>query len=257
MSSPREAGMIDCDSTYLTTTDRIAGQGVVRVLALNRPDKRNALNTELLTMLKTALLAAAGRREVRAVVIHGHGKAFCAGGDVSEFRDASDPPGAMARRARLLGEVLILVRELTVPVVVAAHGPAVGAGAALALSADLTVAEADLRIAFPELRDGAVPAVVMPALAQSLGRKRAFELLTSGRQVSSQDAYEWGLVSAVEPQGAGLSRAFAVADDWATLDPEALKETKSLLSRISALPHREAILAGVEVTARTWRPSGA
>jgi len=228
--------------------------GAVRVLTLNRPDKRNALNTTLLRALERELCRADQQASVRAIVMAGRGTSFSAGGDRVEFLHSTNARLAMAERARLMGEILTLIPELSVPVVSAVRGAALGGGAALALAADMTIAGDDLRLGYPELGDGVIPAVVMPGAVHLFGRRLAFELLSTQRRLSAEEASRYGAVNLVVPADSVVTAAVMLAEKWAAAEPTAMAESKRLFQRVVDLPVKEGIAAGVDVTAATWTP---
>jgi enoyl-CoA hydratase len=250
----RSAGHSSDDAGILLSEDHPSGQGVVRVMILNRPAKRNALNTALAGDLREALGVAGRDRTVRAVVLAGSGSSFCSGGDLAEFRDTADAHAGMVKRARLLAEVLSLLPRLPVPVISAVHGAALGAGAALATGTDMTIGGRDLALGYPEIRDSVVPALVMAGPVHQLSRKLAFEMITTGRRLNAQEALEHGVLNRIVDPGKVLEAAIEVAADWAAVDPQALGETKRLFYRVADLPADAAIQAGVDVTAATWKP---
>jgi enoyl-CoA hydratase len=246
---------ISGDSSTLLYDDLPAGQGVVRVVTLNRPEKRNAISTALLRGLLEALRQADRDPSVLALVLAAHGPSFCAGGDLTEFRNASDPRASMLVRARLLGEVQLLLPRLSVPVVSAVQGAALGAGAVLAIGTDMTIAGNDFALGYPELQDGAVPAVVMSSAVQLLGRKLAFEMLSTARHMTAPEAVRRGVVNQMVDNDQLLESALGVARQWASLSQQALGETKRLFYRVSELPRDAGVEAGIDVTAATWRPN--
>ncbi|MYW96142.1 enoyl-CoA hydratase/isomerase family protein [Amycolatopsis rubida] len=230
------------------------GPAVVRTLTLHRPGRRNALDTALITELIRALEAAERDTRVRAVVLAGEGRVFCAGGDVKEFADAPDPRDRMVGRARLLTRLLTLLPAMTTPIVAAVVGAAIGAGAALALAADVIVAGDDVVVGYPEIKDSVVPAGVMPSAIRALGQKLAFEMLTQARQLDASELSALRLVSRVVAPGEAIPAAVETAEVWARLDPAALMEAKRLFYRVSELPIEAGFRAGLDVTAATWRP---
>ena len=150
----------------------------VRLLILNRPDKHNALNTELTQRLLDALKAAEADDSVNAVVLTGSGKSFCAGADTTEFSAlVPDDPGAVTRRADLTTSLHLVFSQMSKPVISAVRGNALGGGAGLAIAADMTVMSETVRFGYPELKHGIVAAVVLANLVRQVGRKQAFELV--------------------------------------------------------------------------------
>jgi enoyl-CoA hydratase len=228
----------------------IEDHGPVRVLTLNRPEKLNALNTALTRALSEAFTAADADRDVRAVVLTGAGRGFCAGADLGEFSSLTpDQPDTVLERAALTAKLQVQARELRVPVVAAVRGAAVGGGAGLAIGADLVVAGTDLNFGYPELKHSIVPALVMTGLVQHLGRKLAFELVSTGRLLTATEAVEHGLVNRVVEPDEVLPVALEVAEHWAKVEPRAIAAAKDLFYRVADLPTDAAMRAGQDVNA--------
>ncbi len=222
----------------------------VRVLTLNRPDKLNALDTALTRALRDALDDADLDPGVHAVVLTGNGRGFCAGADLSEFSTLTpEQPDAVLERAALTAGLQTRMQRMSTPVVTAVRGAAVGGGAGLAIGADMVVAGTDLRFGYPELRHSLVPALVMTGLVRHLGRKLAFELISTGRLLTAAEAFEHGLVNrVVEPENV-LSAALEIAAGWAAVEPRALSAAKDLFYRVADLPTDAAVRAGQDVNA--------
>ncbi|GAB2775577.1 enoyl-CoA hydratase/isomerase family protein [Amycolatopsis magusensis] len=230
--------------TVLQTEDH----GQVRVLTLNRPDKLNALNTELTRALDDALATA--EREVRAVVLTGNGRGFCAGADLGEFSSLTPAHAdAVLERAELTARLQTRMQRLSVPVVAAVRGAAVGGGAGLAIGADMTVAGTDLKFGYPELKHSIVPALVMTGLVRHLGRKLAFELVSTGRLLTAAEAAGHGLVNRVVEPDEVVPAALEIAQCWAEVEPRALAAAKDLFYRVADLPTDAAMRAGQDVNA--------
>jgi methylglutaconyl-CoA hydratase len=253
MSTPREDVPIHDDS-HLLSADLPAPAGVVRVLTLNRPWRRNALNTALLQDLVAALESADQNDDVRAVVVTGSGAMFCAGGDVKEFVGHSDARERMIERAQLLTRLLTLLPAMSTPVAAAVNGAALGAGAALALAADLVIAGRDAVLGYPEITDSVVPAVVMAGAVRHLGQKLAFQMLTQGRRLDATESLTHGLVTTVVTPDRTLDATVEAALTWAQVEPGALSETKRLFYRVAELDLEAGVRAGLDVTAATWNP---
>jgi enoyl-CoA hydratase/carnithine racemase len=234
------------DAEVLLREDR----GAVRVLTLNRPDKLNALNTALTRGLRDALDEADRDPAVHAVVVTGAGRGFCAGADLNEFSTLTpDNPGPVLERAALTSSLQTRMQQLSVPVVAAVRGVAVGGGAGLAIGADMTVVGEDLKFGYPELKHSIVPALVMTGLVRHLGRKLAFELVSTGRLLSAAEAVEHGLANrAVAPDDV-VPAALEIAERWAAVEPRAIAAAKDLFYRVSDLPTDAAMRAGQDVNA--------
>ncbi|GAA1028542.1 MULTISPECIES: enoyl-CoA hydratase/isomerase family protein [Amycolatopsis] len=222
----------------------------VRVLTLNRPDKLNALDTALTRALDAALDEAGRDPSVRAVVLTGAGRGFCAGADLNEFSSLTpDQPEAVLERAALTARLQTRMQQLPVPVVSAVRGAAVGGGAGLAIGADLVVAGSDLKFGYPELKHSIVPALVMTGLVRHLGRKLAFELVSTGRLLTAAEAASYGLVNQVVEPAEIVPAALAIAQRWASVEPRALAAAKDLFYRVADLPTDAAMRAGQDVNA--------
>ncbi|RKT56119.1 enoyl-CoA hydratase/isomerase family protein [Saccharothrix australiensis] len=230
----------------LLTEDR----GAVRVLRMNRPAKRNALDTALTEALLAALLAADADDAVRAVVLTGEGPGFCAGADITEFADLTPADqAAVVRRADLTARTQLLPQRLRKPIVSVVRGAALGGGAGLAIGCDMMVVATDVVLGYPELKHSIVPAIVMTGLQRQVGRKLAFELVSHGRLLGAEELLAIGLANRVAEPDRVLDVGLEVADRWAEADPVALAATKELFYRVADLPVDEAMRAGRDVNA--------
>jgi len=226
----------------------IINEGVVRIIELNRPDKRNALNDELIAALKDAMREADSDESLRAIVISGAGKDFCSGADLAAIQKiAGATYEENVEDARSLAELFELIRKVRVPVIAAVHGRALAGGAGLAFGCDLVVAARSARFGFPEVKIGFVPAIVAAILRRNLGEKKSFELLTSGAEFSAEEAERLGLVNAILDDEADV---IEFASRYAKVSGSAVAMTKHLLHDIDADDLSTAIAKGVETNAR-------
>jgi len=169
----------------------------VAVVALNRPHRLNAVNDQLVEGLLAAL-SEVEAGECRAAVLTGRGRAFCAGHDLKEPRGDSD---GLLRRLEHLQDVTRRIRGLSIPVIAAVHGHAVGAGSEFALGCDLVVAAESTRFRFPEVGLGlSVTGGVTKLLPLLVGPVKAKELLLLGEPIDAQEALRLGLVNRVVPE---------------------------------------------------------
>ncbi|HYV26258.1 MAG TPA: enoyl-CoA hydratase/isomerase family protein, partial [Candidatus Eisenbacteria bacterium] len=185
--------MSDDNKTVLVEVD-----GTVAHIKLNRPDKRNALNDQLIAELKAALRDADRDESIRCIVLSGAGADFCSGADLSALQKISKASvGENLEDARSLMELFVLIREVHVPVIAAVRGRALAGGCGLALACDMVLAERSARFGFPEVKIGFVPAMVMAILRRSATEKTAFELITTGQEIAADQAERFGLVNQV------------------------------------------------------------
>jgi 2-(1,2-epoxy-1,2-dihydrophenyl)acetyl-CoA isomerase len=177
-----------------------AADAGVATLTLNRPEKLNAFDDEMLRLLERHLRSAERDDGVRAIVITGSGRGFSAGQDLSNVRDRA-ASGGMSFRAHLestYNPVILRIRRLEKPVIAAVNGVAAGAGASLALACDLRLAAESASFIQAFVKVGLVPDSGSTwHLVRMLGFARAFELAATGRRVSSEEALSLGLVNRV------------------------------------------------------------
>ncbi len=201
-------------------------EGGVLVITLNRPEVFNAFNAALHAALSTALTEAADAA-IRAVVITGAGRGFCAGQDLTEFREV-----AADIRERLESTYhpnIRAIRALEKPVLAAVNGPCAGAGLSLAAACDLRIAADNASFVPGFIGIGLVPdSGGSYFVRRLLGTARAFEWMTSNRKLSASEAHAWGLVNEVVEADRLLERVGEVATTYAGLPTKAIGMTKRL-----------------------------
>lgn len=227
-----------------------SADGPIARITLNRPEKRNALNAELLGELKDALALAAEEKDVRVVLISGAGKDFCAGADLAEFDRASEEEVLdHLSAARDLAELYLAIRNHPKPVVAAVRGRALAGGCGLATACDLILAAESAQFGYPEVKIGFIPAMVMAILRRSVSEKRAFELLTSGDPIGTIEALRIGLINRVFPDEEFEANVEVYVEVLASKPASALSLTKSLLYHIDGMTFDAAIEAGARANA--------
>ena len=210
--------------------------GPIATLVLNRADKLNALNSEMLTALEGYADALDRNQEIRVVLITGTGRAFCVGADIFEWSDLT--PLEMGRRWIRDGlRIFDRFARLPQPVVAALNGYTFGGGLELALAADLRLAAAGAQLSFPEVKLGVIPGWGgTQRLAQLVGPSRAKQMIFSGESVDAAQAEAWGLVSEVIPDEQLVQRSLELAELVAANGPVAVQMTKQLID--AAAPDR-------------------
>jgi len=232
-------------SVLNVTTD-----GSIRVLELNRPDKRNALNDELIAALKDALHAADRDDELRAIVIRGAGKDFCSGADLSALQKiATASLEENLEDARSLGELYKLIRTVRQPVIAAVRGRALAGGFGLALACDLIFAHDGARFGFPEVKIGFVPAMVAAILRRNMSEKDTFATLTFGYEIGADELRDRGIVEGTIHGDDFEAEIIAIAKQYEKLSASAVQLTKRLLYDIDPLTFDAAIEHGAQVNA--------
>jgi enoyl-CoA hydratase len=220
----------------------VENRGHVRVLILDRPERRNALSSELQADLVDQLLDAGEGGEVRAIVLTGNGPAFCAGFDLKEIREKDErgerfrPP--MNRPGRSLFEV---VTETPVPIVAALQGHAVAGGFELALACDLRIAAPGIKLGLPEATIGMGANFGSVVLPKRIPMGIAMEMLLTGEYVTSEVAERWGLVNRIVPAADVVPTAMALAERIAANAPLSVRRMKETAVKGLELPLWQAL----------------
>ncbi len=166
----------------------------VATLRLNRPDALNALSLALLEDFSNAVTGIAGDHSVKALVVRGAGRAFCAGADLLEFDAAFDDPARFNPYVELLNRCFLQLEDLPIPVLAVVQGFALAGGLELAMACDMIIAAEDARLGDQHANFGLMPGGgSTQRLPRRVGMQRAMELLTTGRWLSGREAAEWGL----------------------------------------------------------------
>jgi len=215
-------------------------EGVARIF-LNRPEKVNALTSELLVSLRETLEKLKGEKALHVAVLAGRGKAFCGGADINELRAlTAGNAGAFVEKIHLACKA---IRELPAPVVASLHGAVIGGGLEIAAACDLRAAAEGTRFAMPEVKL-AIPSVVEAALLPRLmGGGRAAWLVLTGATIDAHKALQWGLIEelgSVEP----------LVQQLLACDREALQAQKRLLQLWEEAPLATSIPRSIEAFAK-------
>jgi methylglutaconyl-CoA hydratase len=233
------------DTTVLYAVE----DGVARI-TLNRPEKRNALNDELILGLKEALRRGDHDETVRAAILQGSGSDFCSGADLTALQKISRASVAdNLEDARSMMELFLLIREVRVPVVAAVQGRALAGGCGLALACDMVLASRSARFGFPEVKIGFVPAMVMAILRRNVSEKKAFELITTGDEITADEAERFALVNRVFDDETFATDVRKFVSRFARTSASAVGLSKRLLYQINGQTLADAMSAGVDVNA--------
>lgn len=224
----------------------------VATVTLSRPNKGNAINTEMFAALSGAGRQIAQTEGVRAVVLCGEGEHFCTGIDISSFSASEDLGNKLQplpdSAANLFQDVAFVWRELDVPVIAALHGAVFGGGLQIAMGADVRIAHPDTRCSVMEIRWGIIPDMALTATMRDVVRlDQLRELVYTGRVVAAEEARSIGLLTSLDENP--LNRAAQLAAEIAGRSPDAVQAAKALLRDGFDLPvekslRREAELQG-------------
>lgn len=201
----------------------------IRILSLNRPEKRNAMSIQLLTELCEQAIQAE-KDKIRVIILNGEGPMFSAGLDLEEAlnKETCEQLPQMVRNG-----ILTLFRSPCITIA-ACHGGAIAGGAGLVAACDLAVAAESTKIGFPETRRGLVAALIMPFLNHSMGGRHVNELLYLGNLITAQRGFEMGLFNQVTADGQELEAALSMAREIVLGAPQATVNTKRLYQELTS-----------------------
>ena len=219
-------------------------------LTLNRPDKRNALNAELIEALKDGLARAGQDAQVKVIVLRAAGADFCAGMDLAQLQRIAqlsllENRADAGQLAALYGQF----RTTPKPIIAAVHGRALAGGAGLAASCDLVLATGSAQFCFTETRIGFVPAMVAAIARRNLTEKQAFEVLTLAKPFTAEQALAYGFINRVCDDNELDSALTEFVNEVTRVSASAVQLTKSLLYQTDAMNFDQAIQIGIETNA--------
>ena len=204
--------------------------GEIAQITLNRPDKRNAINAQMIAELQTAL-DTIEKSHSRVVIVTGAGKAFCAGMDLEMLSAITkQSPAENQDDARRIAKLLRRIWSFPRPMIAAVNGAAYAGGCGIATLCDFTLAATEAKFGYTEVKIGFLPAIVSVFLTRQIGDKRSRDLLLTGRLIEAKEAKEFGMVTEVVPSEQLMNRALALADDLIAASPSSLTRAKHLLT---------------------------
>ena len=215
-------------------------QGHVHLITLNRVEKHNAFDDQVLADLQKLLDTAIADPCVRVIVLKAHGKHFSAGADLAwmqrmtQFSEAENMADA-----RVLARVMYTIHQCPKPTIAMVHGAAFGGGAGLVAACDIAIAAHTARFCFSEVKLGLIPAVISPYVIQAIGERAAAGLFMSAEVFDAQRAYELKLVQHCVLEDELLTYTLRYAEQMAQLAPLAVRASKALVRQVSGLPINE------------------
>ncbi|MEX3756421.1 enoyl-CoA hydratase-related protein [Mycobacteroides abscessus] len=224
--------------------------GPVVILTMNRPHRRNALSTNMVSQFAAAWDEIDHDDGIRAAILTGAGSAYCVGGDLSDgwmVRDGSAPPLDPAT----IGKGLLLSHTLTKPLIAAVNGACLGGGCEMLQQTDIRVSDEHATFGLPEVQRGLVPgAGSMVRLKRQISYTKAMEMILTGEPLTAFEAYHFGLVGHVVPAGTALDKARSLADRIVRNGPLAVRNAKEAIVRSGWLAEEDARA----IEARLTRP---
>jgi enoyl-CoA hydratase/carnithine racemase len=242
-NSPREAPQ----ACVLVKIQKQSG-----TIVLDRPQKRNAISRQMLAELQTALGDVHQQRGVRAVILTGAGKDFCAGTDLAELHQTSaeqDPQAQWLADTMAYQELIETMLRFPKPIIAAVNGCALGIGAGLVLACDVAIGTPETRFGFPETRRGLVAGIAAPLLGFRVGGSLAADLLLRGRLADADECRRLGIYSSVVGHDLLWAKANEIAREVAQGAAEAVSLTKRLLNETIGENLATLLAAGAAATA--------
>jgi enoyl-CoA hydratase/carnithine racemase len=229
-------------------------RGCALWITINRPERRNALNPDVVAAIHAGIAAAASAADVRVVVLTGVGEqAFCAGADLSRGTDVFSPEG-LDEPTTDFGRLARRVRELGIPLIARINGACVAGGMGLMSLCDLAIAAEHARFGLPEVKVGVFPMQVLVQLRRIIGPRMVNELCLTGELIDAARAREIGLVNEVAPGAELDARIERLIARLAAASPVAVKRGKAAIAAMEVLGFHEALAfaeAQIAIASRT------
>ncbi len=229
----------------LSITNRVA------TVSLNRPDKRNALNFELVRELKSTLLELASNDLVKVIVLTGEGEAFCAGADLAYLQQLQNNTyEENLSDSRHLKELFEIIYSLNKVVIAKVKGAAIAGGCGLACICDVVFSTTEAKYGYTEVNIGFIPAIVSIFLIRKIGESKARELLLSGRIITTDEALNSGLVNFVHTDAEIDNAVQLYADNLVRrTSASSLALTKELMMKVQDQPLKDALEIAAQMNA--------
>lgn len=221
-------------------------------ISLNRADKRNALNREMLAQFCSGVDKLNSNSDLRALVLQAVGPVFCAGMDLGQMHEVRTDPSQGTRwqeDSRDYHNALLALLNCRVPTIAAVHGPAIAGGVGLILACDIVIASDSAFFALPEPHRGIAAAIVAPLLSRRLGPARAGYVLLSAKKIPAEQAMAIGLCDEFAPQSGFKSAVHAMLRSILESAPQALATTKRFLGSLGDADLRKALRRAIDVSA--------
>jgi methylglutaconyl-CoA hydratase len=218
----------DYETLFVESTEQVA------TVTFNRPDKRNAITTQMIAELQD-VLDSIEKTQTRVVILTGSGKAFCAWIDLDMLRNiAKQSPGENQDDSRRIAKMFRKIWSFSRPMIAAVNGHALAGGCGIATLCDFTLAVPEAKFGYTEVKIGFLPAIVSVFLTRQIGEKRARDLLLTGRLIEASEAKEMGMVNEIVAPENLMARANELAETILAASPSSITRAKHLLISAAA-----------------------
>lgn len=203
-------------------------------ICLNRPEKRNALNAEMITELTSAIIDVSDNPKNRCLVIRGNGKSFSAGADLNYMKETARLSEEENQKdAEELFSLFETIYNCPLPTICYVHGSSFGGSNGIISACDYAIAEVQTVFSFSEVKLGLIPATISPFVLQKIGRQHALDTFLTGKRFDSNYAKEIGLVNIADTEEDALNHLEEYINFFKTSAPEAVKKTKKLVQKLA------------------------
>jgi methylglutaconyl-CoA hydratase len=205
-------------------------QDVISII-LNRPQKKNALNAQLVSDLKTAFSFAKENKSIKIVILSGAGDSFCSGADLSYLISLKQNTyEENIKDSKILAGLFLMIAQFPKPVIAKVMGSALAGGCGLATVCDFVIAEENAKFGYPEVKIGFVAAIVSAFLIKQIGERKARELLLTGKIFSAKEAFGIGLINRAVPKNELENEINLLLKELRQNSPKAMEVTKELFN---------------------------
>jgi methylglutaconyl-CoA hydratase len=215
-------------------TISITGKEGITTVELNRPELHNAMNDTMIAELTAAFMEISKDNSVRAVILRGKGKSFCAGADLNYMKSiAGFGFEENEKDGKKLAGLFHTIYECPVTTIAVVHGAAFGGANGLLAACDIVLAEENTRFAFSEVKLGIAPATIAPFVIKRIGEFGAKELMMTGKRFNGKEAEKWHLVNHALPQEELNQKLNDLVKELKTAAPQAVRRTKELIRKVT------------------------
>ena len=245
MAAKKSASSRKRDARPATRFVEVTERNAVAIVVLNRPDVHNAFNGEVIAELTATFAALDADNDVRAVVIAGTGKSFCAGADLNWMKEIAGYSRAQnLADAQALAAMLRTLNGLAKPTIARVHGATMGGGVGLVACCDIAIAAQEATFALSEAKLGLIPATISPYVVDAIGTRYARRYFLTAERFDAAEAYRIGLVHDLVQQTELDARINELLGALLVAGPQAQTECKALIRNVSHRPIDAQVIAG-------------
>ncbi len=204
----------------------------IEIISIERTENQNKLNVACMDEIISAIKVADSKADCRAIILTGSGDYFCGGGELGDYRTMTS--SQIAHFGKTLSELISLIKRVSIPIIAAVNGPALGGGLSLVEACDLSVSSSDAIFGIPEITGGFCPAIALISVANVFSAKKTMQMALLGQPVSAEEALHAGLVNKIAKKENVLNEAKDMAIKISNSNPTSISITKQLYNKSNA-----------------------